>query len=279
MAAGLRGRRGLVTGAARGIGRRVAQRLADEGMRMTLLDVDPAVESVAAEMGAAGVIADLRDEEATRRALLSAAAGDSDMAGSPDADPVARPLDRDTRGRGDSDAAGDPDGAPYWLLVNNAGVFAKTPLLEMDLGEWDDLHRVNARSMVVVMQALAPAMIASGRGGRVVNMASMAAKRGTPGEAAYAASKAAVVALSRIAAMELGPHGITVNSICPGYVLTEMGSDTRSPDQVAAWTAMSPLGRLGDPADVAAVVAFLASDDGAYITGQALNVTGGMCTW
>lgn len=214
---------------------------------MTLLDVDPTVERVAAEMEASALVVDLRDDEATRRAL----AADADEA----------------------------DGDPYWLLVNNAGVFAKAPLLEMELSQWDDLHRVNARSMVVVMQALAPAMIASGRGGRVVNMASMAAKRGTPGEAAYAASKAAVVALSRIAAMELGPHQITVNSICPGYVLTEMGADTRSADQVAAWSAMSPLGRLGQPADVAAVIAFLASDDGAYITGQALNVTGGMCTW
>ena len=116
-------------------------------------------------------------------------------------------------------------------------------------------------------------------GGRVVNMASMAAKRGTPGEAAYAASKAAVVALTRIAAMELGPHGVTVNSICPGYVLTDMGCDARSPDQVAAWASMSPLGRLGDPADVAGTVAFLAGEDGSYLTGQALNVTGGMCTW
>lgn len=246
MAAGLSGRRGLVTGAARGIGRQVAQRLADEGMRMTLLDVDPIVESVAAEMGASGLVVDLRDDEATRRTLAA-----------------------------DTDTNDDP----YWLVVNNAGVFAKSPLLEMDMGQWDDLHRVNARSMVVVIQALVPAMIASGRGGRVVNMASMAAKRGTPGETAYAASKAAVVAFSRIAAMELGPHQITVNSICPGYVLTEMGADTRSADQVAAWSAMSPLGRLGQPADVAAVIAFLASDDGAYITGQALNVTGGMCTW
>ena len=246
MTARLSGRRGLVTGAARGIGRQVAQHLADEGMRVTLLDVDPAVESIAAEMGASSLVADLADEETTRRALAADA---------------------------------DADGAPYWLLVNNAGVFAKAPLLEMDLGQWDDLQRVNARSMVVVMQALVPAMIASGRGGRVVNMASMAAKRGTPGETAYAASKAAVVALSRIAAMELGPHQITVNSICPGYVLTEMGADTRSADQVAAWAAMSPLGRLGQPADVAAVIAFLASDGGAYITGQAINVTGGMCTW
>ena len=112
-----------------------------------------------------------------------------------------------------------------------------------------------------------------------MNMASMAAKRGTPGEAAYAASKAAVVALSRIAAMELGSHGVTVNSICPGYVLTEMGADTRSEDQIAEWTALSPLGRLGDPGDVAGVIAFLASDDGGYLTGQAVNVTGGMCTW
>lgn len=244
MATGLSGRRCLVTGAARGIGRRVAQRLVGEGMRATLLDVDPAVESVARELGASSLVVDLRDAEAVRRSLLHSSDGDS-----------------------------------YWLLVNNAGVFAKTPLLEMGLDEWDELQRVNVRSMVVTMQSLAPAMAASGAGGRIVNMASMAAKRGTPGEAAYAASKAAVVALSRVAAMELGPHGITVNSICPGYVLTDMGSDTRSSEQIDVWTAMSPLGRLGKPADVAAVIAFLASYDGGYITGQAINVTGGMCTW
>lgn len=244
MATGLNGRRCLVTGAARGIGRRVAQRLVGEGMRATLLDVDPAVESVARELGASSLVVDLRDAEAVRRSLLDSSDGDS-----------------------------------FWLLVNNAGVFAKTPLLEMDLDEWDELQQVNVRSMVVTMQSLAPAMAASGAGGRIVNMASMAAKRGTPGEAAYAASKAAVVALSRVAAMELGPHGITVNSICPGYVLTDMGSDTRSSEQIEAWTAMSPLGRLGKPADVAAVIAFLASYDGGYITGQAINVTGGMCTW
>ena len=244
MAEGLRGRRCLVTGAARGIGRRIAQRLIEEGMQAVLLDVDPAVEDVARDLGAASLVVDLADAAQTRRAL-SAGAGDG----------------------------------PYWLVVNNAGVFSKTPLLEMTLEEWDRVQAVNVRSMVVVIQALAPAMVAAGVGGRIVNVASMAAKLGTPGEAAYAASKAAVVALSRIAAMELGPHGVTVNAVCPGYVLTEMGASTRTADQIAAWTAKSPLGRLGDPGDVASAVAFLASDDGSYMTGQAINVTGGMCTW
>ena len=244
MAEGLRGRRCLVTGAARGIGRRIAQRLIEEGMQAALLDVDPAVEDVARDLGAASLVVDLADAAQTRRAL----------------------------------SAGAEDG-PYWLVVNNAGVFSKTPLLEMTLEEWDRVQVVNVRSMVVVIQALAPAMVAAGAGGRIVNVASMAAKLGTPGEAAYAASKAAVVALSRIAAMELGPHGVTVNAVCPGYVLTEMGAGTRTADQIAAWTAKSPLGRLGDPGDVASAVAFLASDDGSYMTGQAVNVTGGMCMW
>lgn len=243
MRAGLDGRRCLVTGAARGIGRCVAERLVAEGMRATILDVDPDVQRVARELGAQSIVVDLCDDDAVRDALAVSMGDD-----------------------------------PFWLLVNNAGVFTKTPLLDMSLNEWDHLHQVNVRAMVVTMQAITPSMRVVG-GGRVVNMASMAAKRGTPGEAAYAASKAGVVALSRIAAMELGSYGITVNSICPGYVLTEMSAGTRSADEVAAWTALSPLGRLGTPADLAAVVAFLASDDGSYITGQALNVTGGMCTW
>ena len=243
MRAGLDGRRCLVTGAARGIGRYVTERLVAEGMRATILDVDPDVQRVARELGAQSIVVDLCDDDAVRDALAVSMGDD-----------------------------------PFWLLVNNAGVFTKTPLLDMSLNEWDHLHQVNVRAMVVTMQAITPSMRVVG-GGRVVNMASMAAKRGTPGEAAYAASKAGVVALSRIAAMELGSYGITVNSICPGYVLTEMGAATRSADEVAAWTALSPLGRLGTPADLAGVVAFLASDDGSYITGQALNVTGGMCTW
>ena len=235
----------LVTGAARGIGRAIAARLCGQGHPVVLLDRDPDVAGTAEEIGAtAGVVADVADPAEVR-------------------DAVAEAVHR---------LGG------LWAVVNNAGIFAKTPLLDITVGEWDEVMAVNARSVLLVTQATAPTMI-SGGGGRIVNVASMAAKAGTPGEASYAASKAAVVAFTRIAAAELGPHGITVNCVCPGYVLTEMGADTRSDEQVAAWEAQSPLGRCATEDDVAAMVAFLISDDGAYQTAQALNVNGGMLAW
>ena len=126
------------------------------------------------------------------------------------------------------------------------------------------------------MQVAAGSMVAAGRGGSIVTIASMAAKQGGAGQGHYAASKAAVVALTRVAAQEWGEHGITVNALCPGYILTEMGADTRTEDDIRTWCSYSPLGRLGTPADVAGLATFLASPDGAYLTGQALNVTGGM---
>jgi 3-oxoacyl-[acyl-carrier protein] reductase len=134
---------------------------------------------------------------------------------------------------------------------------------------------VNARSMLCTMQAVAPRMIAAG-GGSIVNLASMAAETGGENEGAYAASKAAVLALTRAAALEWGRHGIRVNAVCPGYVPTEMGAATRTEADVAAWCSRSPLGRLGTPADVAAAVTFLASADAAYLTGQVIDVSGGM---
>lgn len=238
-----RRRRAIVTGAARGIGAAIAAALRARRYDVVLVDADEAVESVAEAMGATSLVVDLVSPGATE--AIATAVGD-------------RPL---------------------WLLVNNAGRFDRTPLLEIDLARWDHIQAVNTRSMVATMQAVVPGMIERGAGGRIVNMSSMAAKLGTPGEAAYAASKAAVVALSRIAAMELGPHAITVNSICPGYVLTDLGAGTRSADDVATWQAMSPLGRVAEVGDVAALVCHLASDDAGYVTGEALNVTGGMCTW
>ncbi len=235
----------LVTGAAQGIGCSIAKRLCQEGASIIMLDQDPEVANSAVSISAdcQSVVVDLCDEESTKSAIRAAA---DKMGG-------------------------------LWGVVNNAGIFAKTPLLEMPIAEWDRMMEVNVRSMVLVIQAAAPFMIKAG-GGRIINQSSMAAKLGTPGEGHYAASKAAVGALTRIAAQELGPHNITVNSICPGYVLTDMGAETRDQVQVAEWTAKSPLGRLATPDDIANAVAFLMSDQASYITGEALNVSGGMCS-
>ncbi len=162
------------------------------------------------------------------------------------------------------------------ILVNNAGVLRMAPLLEITVEQWDSTFDVNVRAMLLTMQVAARSMIASGRPGTVINMASMGGKVGSPNQAHYAASKAAVIALTRVAAMELGPHHITVNCICPGYVLTEMGAPTRTQAMIDAWSATSPLGRLAQPADVANMALFLASEEASYCTGQAMNVTGGM---
>lgn len=236
----------LVTGSARGIGRVVAERLLAGGSSVALLDRDPSVIDVAAQLGdrCIGRVVDVSDADAAGAAVDDVAAAFGGL----------------------------------WAVVNNAGVFAKSLLLDIDIADWDVVMGTNARSMLVVMQSAAPHLIRGG-GGRIINQSSMAAKLGTPGEALYAASKAAVGALTRIAAIELGPHGITVNSICPGYVLTDMGADTRDAAQIAEWTAKSPLGRLATPADVAGAIEFLVSDDASYITGEALNVSGGMCVW
>ena len=238
----LAGRRCIVTGAARGIGAEIARTFAGEGAILGLLDVSSDVKAVAADFDAAAAITDLADPGATRDAMadLIAVLGGIDV------------------------------------LVNNAGVLRLSPLLDITVEEWNLVFDVNARAMLVTTQVAARSMIDAGHGGRIVNMASMGAKRPEADQAHYAASKAAVVALTQAAAIELGPHRITVNAICPGYVLTEMGAATRTPEMVAAWTASSPLGRCAEPADVARMALFLASDDATYCTGQAFNVSGGM---
>ncbi|CCH86949.1 Short-chain dehydrogenase/reductase SDR [Modestobacter italicus] len=237
----------VVTGAARGIGAEIARTFAAEGARLALLDrLADEVGAVAAEVGGRGYAVDLADVAATREVTGKAIA-----------------------------ELGGVD-----VLVNNAGILRLTPLLEIDPAEWDEVFAVNTRAMLVTTQVAVRAMTADpGRGVRkIVNMASMGGKAGGGGQAHYAASKAAVIALTRAAAAELGPLGITVNCLCPGFVLTEMGAGTRTEDDVAAWSALSPLGRLGEPRDVARAALFLACEDSDYLTGDALNVTGGMIT-
>jgi 3-oxoacyl-[acyl-carrier protein] reductase len=227
----------IVTGGSGGIGAAIVERFLGDGARVAVLDRRARAEATASLFFSV----DLRDPLDTRRAVGEAIA-----------------------------ALGGVD-----VLVNCAGVFQHVSLLDITVDDWNLVLDINARATLVTMQAAVPAMLEA-RSGAIVNIASMAAKQGGGGEGHYAASKAAVVALTRAGAQEWGCHGVTVNAVCPGYVLTAMGADTRSEADVAAWSAKSPLGRLGVPEDVAGVTHFLASPAGGYLTGQAINVTGGM---
>jgi len=239
----LAGRRVIVTGAARGIGAAIAASFAAQGARLALLDLESErCAETAARLDALSFAVDLADP-ASATSVTSAAI----------------------------DALGGID-----VLVNNAGILLFAPLLEITVDDWDRTFDVNVRSMLLTTQVAAKAMIAASTKGAIVNMASMGGKVGSPRQAHYAASKAAVISLTRVSAMELGPHGIRVNCICPGYVLTEMGAATRTPEMVAEWSSHSPLGRCAEPDEVAEMALFLASDQGRYCTGQAMNVSGGM---
>ncbi|MCS5715364.1 SDR family oxidoreductase [Herbiconiux sp. CPCC 205716] len=242
------GKRIVVTGGARGIGASIARRAAAEGAEVAVLDrlVDEGT-AFADETGCRFSPVDLTDHAGTVEVMDAVIA---DLGG----------ID---------------------VLVNNAGILRFSPLLDISVAEWETTFAINTTAMLVTTQVAAKAMIAGPdpaghRRGTIINLASMAGKTGGAGQGHYAASKAAVIALTRVTALELGPSGITANCLCPGYVLTEMGAATRTEEDVALWSTYSPLGRLADPADVAGVATFLASDDAAYMTGQALNVTGGM---
>ncbi len=239
----LAGRRVVVTGAARGIGAAIAQAFAGEGARLALMDREgDQCRATAAQLGALALDVDLADPTSACDAMQAAV-----------------------------DGLGGID-----ILVNNAGILHMAPLLEITVDDWDRTFDVNVRAMLLTTQVAARAMISAGQGGVIINMASMGGKLGSPNQAHYAASKAAVISLTRVSALELGEHGIRVNCICPGYVLTEMGAATRTPEMVAKWSSMSPLGRCAEPQEVADMAVFLASDQARYCTGQAMNVSGGM---
>lgn len=245
----------VVTGAAQGIGAAMALRFAQEGANVAVLDRQDPAASVQAcqETGAEalGIVVDVAQKSSIEAA-------------------VAQILDK--WGRLD-------------IWVNNAGIFDNTPLTKLSEERWDQVSNVNYKSMFLCAQLAAPPMLAQ-KWGRIINISSMAGKVAFPDEVAYCSTKSAVLGLTRALAVELGPHGITANAICPGPIYTDMLRATHQSlaDQhhitLDAWDAQIlatiPVGRYGQPADIAGLAAFLASDDAAFINAQAINIDGGM---
>ncbi|MEU6644066.1 SDR family NAD(P)-dependent oxidoreductase [Saccharomonospora sp. NPDC046836] len=243
------GRAAIVTGAGRGIGRAVTERLAREGARVAALDRD-------AELGA-------RVEQELQAAGLDVTFLQADIA---DTGQVEATIERITGELG-----------PPAVVVNNAALVRTTDFFAAPPEEIDDILAVNVRGGLIVGRTAARAMINAGNGGAIVNMSSITAAQGSPGMAAYSASKGAVSALTRSMAVALAEHGIRVNAVAPGTITTEAVAEIYSRETELRRQVLSrtPLRRLGEPAEVASVVAFLASDDASYITGQVIYPDGG----
>jgi len=162
------------------------------------------------------------------------------------------------------------------VLFNNAGVLKWTSFVDTTEEEFDLQFNVNVKGIYFVTQPIVRKMMERGQG-VIINTASMGGKEGVALQSVYCATKAAVIELTKIMAKEFGPYQIRVNSMCPGIIQTDIGSDAPMPADW--WLDKSPLGRLGQPEDVADVAFFLASRDARYMTGQAINITGGMCMY
>jgi len=250
----LSGRKALVTGGATGIGAAIARRLRAEGVKVAIADIDSnKAEQTAAELGdALAFHVDVTNRDSVT-AMVAAA----------------------------EEATGGLD-----IVVANAGVSSMRPALELTDEDWDFNFDVNARGVFLTNQAACRAFLAAGRKGVIVNTASLAGKVGAPLLAHYSASKFAVLGWTQGLAKEMAPHGIRVNAVCPGFVRTSMQdreivweAELRgmTPEAVfKEYISMTPLGRIEEPEDVADVVAFLASDAARFMTGQGVNVTGGV---
>lgn len=236
----LAGQRAIVTGAATGIGEAVARRFADAGAELLLIDRDATLLALVADaLGAQSRVADVTDWAM--------------------AEEVATRIDAD-------------------ILVNCAGLYPSGPLLDLDEAHWDRLLDVNLKATMRMTQAVGRGMVDRGRGS-IVNIASVQAFRPTAGKAAYAASKAGVVALTQVSAIELAP-AVRVNAVTPGPIMTDavkaaVARAGGSAPLTARRISQVPLGRLGEPDEVARVVQFLASPAAAFVTGAAWTIDGG----
>jgi 3-oxoacyl-[acyl-carrier protein] reductase len=240
----LNGQVALVTGASRGIGAAIAARLAHEGARV--------IGTATTSEGAAR-ITDGLSAQGGRGAVL-----DVTSQGSIDA----LLADIDAR-----------EGA-IGILCNNAGITRDTLLLRMKAEDWDAVLDTNLASVFRLSKAVLRGMMKA-RSGRIISIASVVGLTGNPGQANYAAAKAGIIGFSKSLAREVGSRGITVNVVAPGFIDTDM-TKALTDAQQQSLKAQIPLSRLGLPADIAAAVAFLASPDAAYISGETLHVNGGM---
>ena len=255
----LKDRVAIITGGGRGIGRGVAMRFAREGAKLALVDLEQAhLDETAKELDAAGAGAE--------RVLLQ-----GDVSSSAD---VQRFFDATVERFGRLD-----------ILVNNAGIGnPPVPIVEMPEDAWDRTLAVNLKSVFLCSKLAALQFIKQGGGGRIISVASQAGKTGYPRLTPYCASKAGIILFTQAFAKEVGAHKINVNCVCPGTIDTPLlrgaGSGIPNIDQlfdqlIGTVLPSIPLGRIGYPEDVAKLITFLASDEADYMTGQAINISGG----
>ena len=240
------GRTAVVTGGASGIGLACARRLLEAGARTILWDRDAAgLDAAVATLGqgASAQVLDITDENAIAAAASLAAAS-----------------------------------GPVQILVNSAGIGGSgQPVWQVDVAAWRRMIEINLTGQFLVCRALAPAMIASGWG-RIVNIASVAGKEGNPNASAYSASKAGLIGFTKSLGKELVGTGVLANCVCPAVIETPM-VDQVTPAQLDYMTAKIPMGRLGQPDEVAALVAWLSSEDCSFSTGGVYDISGGRATY
>ena len=246
----IRSKVALVTGAGRGIGRALAVGLARFGYDIVVADLPSEATALTETVNEV--------EKTGRRTYMKLA----DVASKKSVDAcVSRVLEE--TGRID-------------VLVNNAGILRPSLLQDLSEKSWDDHFNVNAKGVLLMCQAVLPHMRAR-KSGRIINIASIAGRQGVPTQGHYAATKSTVITLTRVLAQEVGMDGITVNAICPGIILTEMGKNNLGSEvAIKHWGEVAALKRLGVPEDIVGPVCFFASDQSAFVTGQALNVCGGI---